>query len=118
VAQGAIFIGWGQPFPGYRQKALKVFNDAMEFWKRLQKQGEIDSFEVVFLSPHGGDLVGFNLIRGDREKLARLQMNPEYESLNQRADLCCRNFGAINALVGDEIQRSLGEFTKHLAELN
>jgi hypothetical protein len=32
-------------------------------------------------------------MRGEREKLARLQMNTEYESLNQRADPCCRNFG-------------------------
>jgi len=118
VAQGAIFIGWGQPFPGYRQKALKVFNDAMEFWKRMQEQGEIDSFEVVLLSPHGGDLAGFNLVRGHHEKLAKLQMNQEYESLNQRADLCCRNFGAINATIGDEVQRQLGQWMKHLAELN
>ena len=30
----------------------------------------IESFEPVFLEPHGGDLTGFILIQGDAAKLA------------------------------------------------
>jgi hypothetical protein len=117
MAKGAIFIGWGDPLPGYREKALKVFNEAMQFWARLQKQGEIESFEPVFLDYHGGDLSGFSLIRGDREKLSRLRMNPEFESINARAALITKNLGVVDAFIGDELQRRLADFQKQVSDL-
>jgi len=36
-------------------------------------EGEIESFEMVLLEPHGGELGGFILLRGDQDKLARIR---------------------------------------------
>jgi len=117
MAKGAIFIGWGDLFPGYREEGLKVFNEAVQFNMRMQQQGEIENFEPVLLDYHGGDLAGFILIRGDREKLSRLRMNPEFESRNAKAALVVSNFGVIDAFIGDELQRRLADYQKQVSEL-
>ena len=69
MATGALVIGWGPAVRGREQKALQVFNEAIQYYTRLQQQGTIESFEPVALEPHGGDLEGFLLIRGDRVDL-------------------------------------------------
>jgi hypothetical protein len=50
---------------GRERQALKVFGEAFEYYSRLQQEGEIESFEPVILEPHGGELGGFFLLRGD-----------------------------------------------------
>jgi hypothetical protein len=117
MAKGAIFIGWGQLLPGYREKSMKVFNEAMQFWTRLQKQGEIESFEPVILGAHGGDLAGFCLLRGDREKLNRLRMSPEFMNLTIRAELTTSSVGVIDAIMGDGLQNFLADYQKQVSEL-
>jgi hypothetical protein len=116
MAKGAIVVSWGFPFPGYREKALKVFNEAMQLWTRLQQQREIESFEPVFLDYHGG-LSGFVLIRGDREKLTRLRMNPDFENMNHRASLVVSDLSVIDGFTGDELQRRFADYQKHASEL-
>jgi len=118
MAQGALFIGWGEIPAGKARKALKVFNEAVEFWKRMQKSGEIDSFEHVFLEAHGGDLTGFNLVKGDREKLSRLRFSPEFQSLVARVGLIVSHLGVVDAYGGEEIDRRLKDFIKQLDELD
>ena len=71
MATGALMIGWGPTVRGRELKALQVFNEAIQYYTRMQQQGTIESFEPVSLEPHGGDLIGFLFIRGDREKLTR-----------------------------------------------
>jgi len=76
MAKGALFIGWGPAARGREQQALSLFQESIQYYARLQQQGEIDSFEPMQLEPHGGDLNGFLLLRGDTEKLARLKSRP------------------------------------------
>jgi hypothetical protein len=117
MAKGALFIRWGFPTPALAGRANKIFGDAMEYWKDKQKQGMIDSFEPVFLDYYGGDLSGFVLIRGDREKLNKIRMDPEFESRNQRVAMVVPNFGIIDAFIGDELQRRMADYQKQLLEL-
>ena len=118
MAKGALFIRFGFPFPGYRLKSVKVFAESTEYWKRLQEKKEIDSFEPVFLDYHGADFAGYILIRGDRDKLSKLQMDPEFERLNQRAAVVVSSFGVIAAFTGDELQRRFADFQKQSSELD
>jgi hypothetical protein len=60
MAEAGLFVGFGLPVRGRERQAVKVFGEALEYYARLQQQGEIDSFETVFLEPHGGDLNGFH----------------------------------------------------------
>ena len=69
------------------RQAVKVFNETFEYYSRLQQEGEIESFEPILLEPHGGELSGFYLLRGDRDKLARIRSSEEFERLTARAEL-------------------------------
>jgi hypothetical protein len=117
MATGALVIGWGPAVRGREQKALQVFNEAIQFYTRLQQQGTIESFEPVALEPHGGDLVGFLLVRGDREKLNALRTSEEFLHLNNRAALIVDNLGVITAFIGEELQRQFADFGTQAAEL-
>jgi len=112
MAKGSLFIRWGFPTPALAEKAVKAFAEATEYWKRKQEEKMIDSFEAVFLDYIGGDLSGFLLVRGDRDKLARIKMDPEFESRNIRVALLVPNFGIIDAFVGEELRRRMDVYQK------
>ena len=116
MAKGTLFIGFGMAYPGYQQKSLKLFATSVERWRDLEKQGVIDSFETVLLDYHGGDLAGFTLLHGDREKLNKLRMSPEFESAMQRAAVVLSHFGCVEAFSGEEVQRRLADYQKQSAE--
>ena len=117
MATGALVIGWGPPVRGRELKALQVFNEAIEYYTRLQQQGTIESFEPVALEPHGGDLNGFVLVRGDREKLNALRTSEEFLRLNNRAALVVNNLGVINAFIGEELQRLSADYPTWVNDL-
>jgi hypothetical protein len=103
---------------GREQKALQVFNESIQFYTRLQQQGTIESFEPVALEPHGGDLNGFLILRGDREKLNALRTSEEFLRLNNRAAQIVDNLGVITAFIGEELQRLFADFGTQASELS
>ncbi len=78
MADAGLFVGWGEVVRGRETEAVEVFNETLGYYARLQEEGTIESFEPVFLEPHGGDLNGFILIRGEAEKLAALRVSEEF----------------------------------------
>ena len=116
MATGALFIGWGAGVPGRERQALQVFNEGVQYWSGLQQRGEIESFEPVLLEPHGGDLYGFVLIKGDQEKLARLRTDQEFQRINQRAGLVVQNLGVVGASFGEDLQRRFQVFEQQLGD--
>jgi hypothetical protein len=117
MAKGALFIGWGPAVRGRERKALQVFQEAVSYYQRLQQNGQIDSFEPVALEPHGGDLSGFLLVKGDADKLAQLRLDQEFVNLNTRAQLVVDNFGVVGGVFGAELQALFADFDKAAAEL-
>lgn len=117
MADSGLFIGWSNPVRGRERKAIEVFGEAVAYYTGLQQRGEIESFEAVFLEPHGGDLGGFFLLRGDRAKLAQIRASDEFFRLNMRAALVVEGFGAVGASLGDRIASEMGLYTESVAEL-
>jgi hypothetical protein len=117
VAEFGLFIGWGSPRAGKEAAAGKVFEEAVAYWNRLQAAGEIESVEQVLLSAHGGDLIGFALLRGDPEKLGRLSMTPEFQRLTMRAGVCLDGVGVVSAVVDAGVMRWMGEWKGAIADL-
>jgi hypothetical protein len=117
MAGAALVIGWGQAVRGREQKALQVFGEAIQYYTRLQQQGEIESFEPVALEPHGGDLAGFLLVKGDPDKLARIRASDEFIALNTRVLLVVENFGVAGAFIGDSLQNLFADFGQQIASL-
>lgn len=118
MADHALFVGWGEIVTGREQQAVQVFSETVAFYGQLQQQGEIAGFEPFFLEPHGGDLGGFFLVRGERDQLARLRTSEEFLRVIQRASLVVHRIGVVSAFSGDELTRQLGEFQQQVADLS
>jgi hypothetical protein len=117
MADFGLFVGFGYPVRGRERQAVKVFGEALEYYARLQQQGEIDSFETVFLESHGGDLNGFTLVRGDRDKLASIRTSDEFLRLSLRADLITEGFGVIGAILGEQVGTLMGVYSEQVEDL-
>ena len=117
MAEAGLFIGFGLPVRGRERQAVTVFTEALEYYARLQQQGEIESFETVFLESHGGDLNGYTLLRGDRDKLSRVRASNEWLRLTTRADLIVDGFGVTGAILGERVGTLMGVFNEQVEDL-
>jgi hypothetical protein len=117
MADAGLFIGWGAVARGREKEATDLFNEILEYYGRLQEDGEIESFEPVFLEPHGGDLGGFVLIRGDAEKLAALRVSDEFTQFSIRAALHVDSFGVVGADLGDRLQRQVQYYVEQIGAI-
>ena len=118
MADSALFIGWGQVTRGREKRALQVFNESVEYWGGLQGDGKIEDFEVVLLTPHGGDLQGFALLRGSAEQVGALRADEEFQRRVTRADLIVESQGVIDALIGDGLARGMGQYQAEIDDLD
>ncbi len=117
MADWALFIGFEFPVRGREQQAAEVFGEAMAHWGELQKRGELEGFEAFFLDPHGGDLGGFMILRGDRETLARIHASDEFMRITARAQQVVDGFGVVYAATGGEVERQMSLFMEAAREL-
>jgi hypothetical protein len=117
MADAGLFIGWGAPVRGREQRGLDVFNEALAYYGRKQDEGAIESSEVVLLSPHGGDLAGFIIVRGSDQQMNELRLEDEFDRLNTRAAQIVERFGVVDAAVGEGVARALGFYQEAIGEL-
>jgi hypothetical protein len=117
MADFGLFIGFGQPVRGREQKATQVFNEAVELWTRWQNDGTIESWQPVFLEPHGGDLGGFFLLWGERDKIAQVRGSDELARVATRAQLIVESFGIVGAETGDRISSQMQLFLEASGDL-
>lgn len=115
MADAGLFIGWGEVARGRETEAVELFNEYLAYYTRLQEEGEIDSFEPVFLEPHGGDLTGFVLVRGEAEKLAAIRVSDEFTQFSLRAGLVVDSFGVVGADLAERLQRQMAFYTEQIA---
>jgi hypothetical protein len=117
MAGEALFLGWGPIVRGREEIGLRVFQETLEYYGRLQSEGQIDSFEPVLLAPHGGDLGGFILLRGERSRLDQIRAGDEFERLVARAGSVVDNVGVITAYTGESLGQTMARFQEASQEL-
>ncbi|HEU4703136.1 MAG TPA: hypothetical protein VFS37_11705 [Conexibacter sp.] len=117
MADYALFIGWGSVVRGREELSLRVFQETVDFWARAQEEGRIDGFEPFFLEPHGGELEGFMLVYGERERLDRLRESEEFERLMTRAGAVVDDLGVVTAYAQQALGRLMGQFQEMAGEL-
>jgi hypothetical protein len=104
MVKGALFVSWGDVIPGREKAARLRFSAALQYCARMQEEGKIDTFEVVGLEPHGGDLAGFILVKGDRDALAQLRSDTEFVRMIESAQLVHTRVGVLGAYTGAEME--------------
>lgn len=83
----------------------------------FQSEGVIESWAVYFLGPHGGDLGGFFLLHGDRDKLALARVSEEMDGVLERAAMVVERLGVVPALTGASIESAMGRYLANAADL-
>jgi hypothetical protein len=117
MADSGLFVGFGLAVRGRERQAISVFNEAFEYYSRLQQDGEIESFEPVLLEPHGGELGGFFLLRGDMDNLARIRSSAEFERITARGQLIAEHLGVVSAFLGERLISQMSMFSQQAEEL-
>ncbi len=118
MANYGLFIGFGYPARGRERQAAAAFQEALQYYGGLQQRGELESFEAGFLEPHGGDLGGFILLRGEIAKLNRIRYeDPEFQRLVVKSQLNVENIGVIAVQLGDQINQAMSIFMNELSAL-
>ena len=118
MADTALFIGWGQVVRGREKRAVQVFNESVEYWGQLQGDGKIESFEVALLTPHGGDLQGFALLRGSEDQIGALRNDEEFARRVVRADQIVESQGVVDAVIGEGLARGMEQYQSEIADLD
>ena len=118
MAEAALFIGWGEPARGREKQALEVFNEALQYWGRLQQEGKIERFDVAFLRPHGSDLGGFALLRGTAQQIDSVQREEEFERQIARVRLRVDSLGVVGAIVDEDLAKEMGYYQDEVGELD
>ena len=114
MADAGLFIGWGEVVRGREAAAVETFNSTVEYFGGLQADGTIESFEPVFLEPHGGDLQGFFFLRGDAEALAALRVSTEFQTTIIGVGLIVDKVGVVGASTGGRLENLMGSYVEQI----
>src|SRR5574341_1292066 len=109
-----ILFGWNRSIPGREKVSAQHFDEFVKYLGALQQKGAIQAFDVVFLNPHGGDLNGFFLIKGDSGQLDALASTTEWIAHMTRASLHLDGSGAIHGVTGDGIVGRMALWTSSI----
>ena len=117
MADFGIFIGFGIPVPGREVAAAKVFGEAVAYYEQLKTDGDIEGYTIGVLEPHGGELGGFILLRGEAEKLARVRASEAFQRYSLRATFAVQDIGVVSARLDAEAGRFVATANDITADL-
>ncbi|MGC4119507.1 MAG: hypothetical protein QM765_34045 [Myxococcales bacterium] len=107
-----VFVGWHMPRVGRELEAIEHFNSFTGYLDRMQKEGRIDSYEPMMLTPHGGDLTGFVVIRGDHAHLHELRHSEVFLDHVMRAEYLVENLGIVDGYFGEAVRVQMARYLK------
>jgi hypothetical protein len=115
MADAGLFIGWGEVVRGREDRALDVFNESVDLYGQLQSDGRIEDFEIALLDPHGGDLLGYAMLRGSEEQIDAVRRDEDFQRVMTKASLVVENLGLIPASIGEGLARAMAIYQEELA---
>jgi hypothetical protein len=110
MAEAALCTVFGEPVPGREKQALDVYSDTMQYWGRLQQEGKIERFDVTVLTPTGGDVTGFIVVRGTAEQIDSVRRTKEYQQLLNRVQLAVSHLRVNDAFVDEGLAQIMGQY--------
>ena len=110
MAEAALSSVWGTAIPWREKQALKVFNETVQWWAGLQREGKIERFDVTVLAPSGGDVAGFLVARGTAEQIDSLRRSKEYQQQLARALLIASHLSVTDAYVDEGLAQIMSQY--------
>ncbi len=105
MKETALFVGWGGVYPGREKAALDGYHEWITILDELKAKGEIEDFQTVVLTPHGGELTGFTLVYAEPLKLMEIMERKEVHLLQLGAEREFATFIVTPAIVGERVER-------------
>jgi hypothetical protein len=118
MSEAALCTAWGVPVRGREKHALEVFNEVVQYWGGLQKEGRIERFDVAVLTPNGGDLGGFLLVRGTAAQIDAVRRSEDYQRLINRSQLIADHFRVADAFVDEGLAQMLSQYGDEVGKLD
>ena len=112
MSTNAVFFAWNHPIPGRERLSAEHFEEFSQYLGGLQQQGTIESFDIMFLDSHGGDMNGFFLIRGEPAQLDAVLSSTEWVTHMTRASLHLAGSGAVRGVTGELVIERMELWTK------
>ena len=115
VMDVGILIKWGAPVHGREKESVALFEEVLDYGKRLLDEEKITFFEPFLFG--GGDLEverGFILIKGEVTSIFALMESEEYRSFYARSLLTTTHVYNEMVAAGDGFIRSLEDYKKAL----
>ena len=114
MGTNVLFFAWNRSIPGREKLSATHFQEFVQYLVTLRQNGDIDSFEPVFLDTHGGDLNGFFLIRAEPAKLDALGATLDWQTHITRAAMHLEGSGTVRGVTGDAVMERMALWTKHI----
>jgi hypothetical protein len=114
VQSNTILFGWNTPVVGRESMAGELFAHTVNYFEKAKASNNLESYEPVFLTSHGGDLNGFFLLRGTHTQLDTLKSSDEFFEIVMRAGMCLTNVGVVDAYTGNLVTDVMSRWTKAL----
>ncbi len=111
--RNVIFFAWNRAIPGREQTSGEHFEEFVRYLTGHAEAGRIQGFDVCFLDPHGGDMNGFFLIRGEPGQLDELTASAAWAEHMIRAALHLNGSGAVRGTTGDGVMARMETWKKH-----
>jgi hypothetical protein len=112
MADRVLFIGWDRVVPGREKQAIDLFQKSMQLYTKIQFEGGFESFDVILLDAHGGDLNGFSIIKGNADNIAEVRKNITWIEYMVEAGYCLEGVGAVDGYIGEGINVTMTLYMK------
>ncbi len=112
--RNTIFFAWNRSIPGRETISGEHFEEFVAYLGGQAQSGTIQGFDVVLLDPHGGDMNGFFLIRGESESLDALMATTAWTEHMTRASIHLQGSGAIRGVSGDLVMKRMEFWNKNI----
>ena len=114
MSSNVVFFAWNRSVPGREQVSGAHFSEFVQYLAGLQQKGAIKSFDTVFLNPHGGDMNGFFLIRGESAQLDALLSTTEWVTHITQAALHLLGAGVVRGVTGELVNERMEIWRKSI----
>jgi hypothetical protein len=79
--------------------------EAIEQIEKFKREGWFEQYETIGLTPHGGDLNGFVLMKGERAKLDELRRTDAFERFSMRLASLLDRYGVVPGVTLDGLRK-------------
>lgn len=112
MGPNVILFGWNRSLPGREILSGQHFQEFLEYLAVQKRNGVLESFDTIFLEPHGAGLNGFILLRGEPSKLQELAGSDEWQHHQLRAMLHLDGAATVRGFTGAAIPERMEEWMK------